>query len=542
MVTKTIAAEVTDHAVRSAMRAIKDEMGGRDDNGWRAGKPVEDPEKMKRWGFVTAKPSEYLVHMRKGKIIPRTSGQGASCFKWPWDSVAVIPTTIQRIYFSADQVTAEKVGVQVKGLSVYRVARPELTVRMLNFSFPERAQEKLAETLRDMFVGAVRRLVANLKVEECLARRKESLAAFLLAEIAPVVSGAGRASDSTDRGWGVVIDTIEIQEVQVLSEQVFAHMQAPYRNQLMLKAREAELAREQELEETQARAAGQMRELKAQSETRAAQIEAAETLKRIAAQVDTDRARVEAEKEMEKRRLEKDAEVSRSKAEKEREGALLRAKFDSEARRHKAESNAVAVEAEAMASERQRELVAAAEQAMLQREREKALLKIANETEISREQAKAESEAAASSDAIAAEHAARSQELAKNEAASKAEVKHLEMELTRVEGELKAMLMARQREVENTISVEKLQSDFVNRALPELAKVFSQQFGKVEIITGANENPFGFLVHAFEGFMDLAHQGGLSQAVTNVAGALKQPPSPQVVPPSTNGNGHGAHK
>ena len=31
----------------------------------------------------------------------------------------------------------------------------------------------------------------------------------LVREIAPVVSGEGRMEDATDRGWGVVVDTIE---------------------------------------------------------------------------------------------------------------------------------------------------------------------------------------------------------------------------------------------------------------------------------------------------------------------------------------------
>jgi hypothetical protein len=218
----------------------------------------------------------------------------------------------------------------------------------------------------------------------------------------------------------------------------------------------------------------------------------------------------------------------------------LRSKIDADSRKARAESNASAVESEALASERQRELLAAAEQATLQREREKALLKIANEAEISREQAKVERESSETSDALAAEHASRAAELSKNDAATRAEVKRLEMELARLEGELKTALAARQREVENSISLEKLQSDFVNRALPELAKVFQQQFGKVEIITGAGENPFGFLVHAFEGVMDLAQKGGLSQAVSNAAGAFKQPPAAQIVAPAApaNGNGH----
>src|SRR3954466_13320172 len=98
-------------------------------DGWRRGKPEEDPEKMKRWGWVAAKPSEFLICMRGGKVT--ASGQGATVFKWPWESVAIVPTTVQRLHFVADQVTAEKVGVQVTGIAVYRIADPLVAFRML---------------------------------------------------------------------------------------------------------------------------------------------------------------------------------------------------------------------------------------------------------------------------------------------------------------------------------------------------------------------------------------------------------------------------
>ncbi len=221
-------------------------------SGWRAGKPEEDPEKVKGWGFVTARPSEYLIQMRGGEV--RRAEQGASCFKLPWDSVAVVPTTVQRLQFVADQVTSEKVGVQITGLAVYRIAEPLIAFRMLNFSFPERAQEKLEELLIEMFVGAARRLVSNLTVEACLSRRKEGIATELMREIAPVVAGSGRPEDTTARGWGVVLDTIEIQDVRVLSDAVFANLQARYRNEQQQKAREAELSRERAVRQTEAEA------------------------------------------------------------------------------------------------------------------------------------------------------------------------------------------------------------------------------------------------------------------------------------------------
>ena len=224
------------------------------EDGWRAGKPVEDPEKMKRWGFISANPSEYLIVLRGGKVDTRRSGQGVHFWKWPWESIAIVPTSLQQVSFEADQVTQEKVGVTVSGIAVYRIVNPLLAFRVLNFSFAERASEKLASTLRDMFVGASRRLIANLTLEECLQKRKEAIARFLMEEIGPVVAGRGAADDDTEQGWGVVLDTIEIQDVHVQSEKVFADLQAPFRTNLASRAQQAELQRSREIAERKAEA------------------------------------------------------------------------------------------------------------------------------------------------------------------------------------------------------------------------------------------------------------------------------------------------
>ena len=273
-------------------------------SGWRAGRPVEDPEKTKRWGFVTAKPSEYLIHVRRGKVRRRTTGQGASCFKWPWDSVAVVPTTISRLQFAADQVTREKVGVEVAGLAVYRIVTPEVTFRMLNFSFGERASLKLAEILGEMLVGATRRLVANLTVEETMTHRKSAIAAELMAELGPVLEGSGRSDDTTVCGWGVVLDTVEIQNVRVLSKAVFTNMQARYRAELATQARQAELDSVRAIAEREAEGRREIeaarleseratREMRATAETKAAQIEANETSRREAMQAKLEAQRQE---------------------------------------------------------------------------------------------------------------------------------------------------------------------------------------------------------------------------------------------------------
>lgn len=334
---------------------------------WRAHRPAEDPDKLKRWGIITAKPSEYLVHVRRGRVLERSSGQGASCFKWPWDAVAVVPTSIQRLAFSADQVTTEKVGVEVKGLAVYRITDPLLAYRLLNFSFPERAQEKLEETLTGMFIGATRRLVANLSVEDCLTKRKSALAEELLREVAPVVGGRGRPDDPTQQGWGVVIDTIEVQEVRILSERVFRDLQAPYRSAIEEKAKLAEerarrtlaeqaIEAERVLDHRRHEAAQAELEADAAHEMKRAELEAKKAEAWIAASA-TEAKRREVEAAAERERAQAAAELRRIAAEAEREAGELTLELE----RKQAELVRVRLEAEARlkAMERLPDLAAA---------------------------------------------------------------------------------------------------------------------------------------------------------------------------------------
>lgn len=263
--------------------------------------------------------------MRNGRV--KTSGHGASCFKWPSDSVSLIPTAIVKLAFVADQVTREKVGVEISGLAVYRIAEPLLAYRMIDADVG-----RLGDIVREMFVGATRRIVAGLSLEECITHRKERVARALLEEVAPVLAGQGEPGDTTTQGWGVVIDTIEIQNVRVLSEEVFQRLQAPYREGLALEA----LRAREGVEEERARIALQRkradelarREMMAEEETRLAaererETEAArhkDALARAALEgeiaratqrerADTERLRARVEAELERKRREADAEI-----------------------------------------------------------------------------------------------------------------------------------------------------------------------------------------------------------------------------------------
>jgi uncharacterized membrane protein YqiK len=266
-------------------------------------------DKVPNWGRVAAQPHEFLIQIRNGKVCRR--GQGVSCFKWPGDSVALIPTSISKLSFRADQVTREKTGVEVTGLAVYRIVEPMLAFRML-----DQDRASLTEILRDMFVGATRRIVAGLTLEECLTHRKERVASALMVEIAPVLAGEGTTSDTTTTGWGIVIDTIEIQDVRVLSQEVFSRLQAPFRERLALEAlmaredvaqKEAQLEAERRLAAEQARLSLMAEEEARLEAERRREVEALahrEALERRTQEAELRRARERAEADRERARIE----------------------------------------------------------------------------------------------------------------------------------------------------------------------------------------------------------------------------------------------
>ncbi len=285
-----------------------------------------------RWGRVTAQANEFLIQMRSGKVV--RAGQGLSCFKWPADSVAVVPTSIAKLGFAADQVTVEKVGVEVRGLAVYRIAEPLLAFRMIDLD-----RQSLTEILRDMFVGATRRIVASLTLDECLRHRKDHIAAALMQEIAPILAGEGAPEDTNGAGWGVVLDTIEIQDVRVLSAEVFQRLQAPFREKLALEALVAEdrvVEQRARFEAERRRAAEQARrELMAEEEARfAAERRRAEEARRH-------------EDEMAAQRLDAELARARRKAEADRE----RAQIELAAQREAGETEAAVVRMRRVAHE-----------------------------------------------------------------------------------------------------------------------------------------------------------------------------------------------
>ena len=227
----------------------------------------DDKRLDKRWGTITAYPHEYLIHFRRGQFSQRTSGQGASCFKRPTDTVFIIPTSLKEIVFQANQLSSDNVDVRIRGMAIYRINDPLKIYTMLNFSSRQRAEEKLARMIGDLCRSTAKWLVANMGIEECLRKRKEDIAEALRSEITLVVS-------DEEKGWGVEIVTVDIQDVYIQDKAIFDAMQNLFKVSKLRESELSQLEMKKDLEVRRLQQSLELAEHRKNSELENARIEA----------------------------------------------------------------------------------------------------------------------------------------------------------------------------------------------------------------------------------------------------------------------------
>lgn len=387
---------------------------------------------------------------------------------------------------------------------------------MLNFTYGERASEKLAGTMREMFIGAARRLIANLTLDQCLMNRKEALASFLMQEIAPVVAGSGRIEDTAEQGWGVIIDTIEIQDVKILSESVFRHLQAPYRAEIAMKAELADLERGQKVSETRSLTERQAAEavIQTQRETRI-----------LKARAEADAAEREAAEQLR-------AEQAKSRAaadELDRRDALAKKKilFDEGVALRQAESKAaldtknlqIRLEAELQQLRLLEQKRVAAAQAELST--------LATEVELAEQSHRAELRKL-ELDAARKQMAQQvSLSLAQQKSTFDQEQRRREAETKRIEAETDAAQQRALAEIEQIVNQGRALREMITQGLPHIASAFRQSFGTInytQLAGGDEGGPLNLVGQAIGQVLSVAKTFGLDPT------RLSQPPSPAAPP------------
>lgn len=293
--------------------------------------PEQAADRLPRFGYVTAKPSEYLIVYRNGRLLEAACGQGMRFLRWPGDEVAVIPTTFKEVRFQANQVTRDNVDIRIRGMVLYRISDPVRIYKLINFTHRPVAELKLAHVISDLCRSTTKWLAANMNVEECLRRRKEEIASALKTEVARVVAG------TSEGAWGVEIVTIDILDVYIQDEELFRSIQAKFKAE---KKREAELAA---LEASQAvEMAGIQRAAKLDMEKHHQQVQA------DALELERERTRVAAKRQLETEtfaldrfRVEENEKIAAFKAREEITRSLAKAEAAQKQAALEAETNRI---------------------------------------------------------------------------------------------------------------------------------------------------------------------------------------------------------
>ena len=181
--------------------------------------------------------------------------------------------------------------------------------------------------------STVKWLVANLKLEECMRKRKEEIASALRREIQGIAT----------ENWGVELVAIDIQDVYIQDADLFASMQATFKAE---KEREANLAR------LEADRAIEQKKLASEFELQKSRSEVA--LEKAQREAQVARAAIE----LAMKRDEEQFKLDQLRTEQARQVALAKAKLEQEqaAIAAKGRRDAAAIEAEAAKIRKDEEL------------------------------------------------------------------------------------------------------------------------------------------------------------------------------------------
>lgn len=426
----------------------------------------------KKWGYVTAYPHEYLIHFRKGQFNQRNSGQGASCFKWATDTVFIIPTSLKEIVFEANQLSADNVDLRLRGMAVYRINNPQQIYTMLNFSNRQQAEEKLARMIGDLCRSTSKWLVANMNVEECMRKRKEDIAGSLKQEVSVVVA-------DDEKGWGVEIVTIDIQDVYIQDNEIFNAMQTQFKSEKMRESEMVRLEAERNLEIKRLDTERNLAEHRKDNELERVRIDA--ELKEE--QLKLSRRNEEKQFDLKKYRLEEEDKLARYQQEqtvaKDKQGKLLQIEMERTVAVQANTKNIEQIQMDAqirdktvLLSKQNEEHQFALDQYRVQQNEDIVRYKL--EQEIAREQRKIQ---------------------------LKQESLQQEIELRRLSHLEEIETLNKRIEVENQASPVSLEKNFIEKALPAIAETLAKSMNnsRLNIIQESGKNggggtPFKFIL------------------------------------------------
>lgn len=173
-----------------------------------------------------SKANEWLIVMRDGQMVK--CGIGLQTWVMPWDQTVSFPSLINEVNFSAQQVTAEMQGVEVRGNIIWSVYRdgdgPFRCYKMFGSALQNQNPRSINDKLGDMAISIVRDRVANMSLDDILKNRNK------------LRNGVKEEIQKLLTGWGIWLETVEIQDVKILSSSLFRNLQTEFREKSRIDA------------------------------------------------------------------------------------------------------------------------------------------------------------------------------------------------------------------------------------------------------------------------------------------------------------------
>ena len=244
------------------------------------------------------KTNQFVIHLRNGKV--KHAGLGGSIWLLPLiDEFIVIPTTSIQTNLDAHEqvVSKEYQNISIFGMLIWKVVDPERAFSAISW-YP-RDENYVEKILKNAAEAIIRTTAANMEIEKIIRERRE------------IIKEISKELHELTADWGVVIESIEIREVNILEHELKENMEQVKKS---IEARKARIAiadaeRESRLRELEVR-----NEVGIQEQLVEKEVAMKEKDREIAiAEKERDRKTIEADGERKKKVIEAEADAQQIK-------------------------------------------------------------------------------------------------------------------------------------------------------------------------------------------------------------------------------------
>ena len=192
-----------------------------------------------RFSYRSSTPNEWMLVIRNGQL--HKCGIGIHSFISLGDQIVKFPSKINKVKFTAQQVTKEMQGLEVSGVILWSIYRekdgPFKAYKCLGEDLKQKEPYTANENLAGMCSGIVRHHIANSSIEEVIKNR-DLIRSTIKKSMSDIING-----------WGVWLESVEIIDVKILSGSLFSNLQTPFREEQRKKSEMILLSTNNEIKE-----------------------------------------------------------------------------------------------------------------------------------------------------------------------------------------------------------------------------------------------------------------------------------------------------